>query len=116
MGVLCVFLLRDECLVYTGVHVLTAVAMENTALVVTPYILVQVHRCFGGAYCLHIQGLAVSQARHYEVVGSKQRTLHLLHTFMLIITVILYIANAFNGTSFQLPMNLMVQAFKCQCI
>jgi hypothetical protein len=49
-------------------EVLIAFATKSAAFWdVTPYILVEVYRYFGGTYCLHLHGTRVSQAsRRYE--------------------------------------------------
>jgi hypothetical protein len=51
----------------------TCVSMKRTLVCdVTPWRPVGVHWPFGGTYCLHVQGQAVSQASNHEEAEGKQ--------------------------------------------
>jgi hypothetical protein len=61
-----------SCLVDVAVEILTAVDMKNSVFWdVLPCSPVKVNQCFGGIYCLHLQGLRVSQPRNQYETGSK---------------------------------------------
>jgi hypothetical protein len=61
---------------YVRLEVLTAVTMKSTvSWGVTPCSLVEVHQCFWGMYCLHLQDQRVGHAINQQDVSSKQSTL-----------------------------------------
>jgi hypothetical protein len=62
---------------WVGFEVPTAVTRKSTNFWgVTPCSMVEVHQCFWGTYCLHLQGQRVSQARNQQEADGKQSSSH----------------------------------------
>jgi hypothetical protein len=59
-----------------GKKTVNLIKLMNSALwTITPCSPLNVNRCFGGIYHLHLQDLRISQARNQNVAGSKQLNL-----------------------------------------